>query len=76
MVKCEYVRLRNFRAVWKGRGGDQELSAEVIRAPVKLAGTPFSISLFALNILAFLCSNRRIFSVGVEMHNNFGHIES
>ena len=33
LVKREYVRLRNFRAVWKGRGGGQELSAEVIRVP-------------------------------------------
>ena len=33
-MKREYVRLRNFRAVWKGGGGGQELSAEVIRAPV------------------------------------------
>ena len=32
--KREHVRLRNSRAVWKGRGGGQELSAEVIRAPV------------------------------------------
>ena len=34
LLKREYVRLRNFRAVRKGGGGGQELSAEVIRAPV------------------------------------------
>ena len=31
--KSEYVYLRKFGAVWKGRYGGQELSAEVIRAP-------------------------------------------
>ena len=34
IIKREYVRLGIFRAVWKGRGGGQELLAEVIRAPV------------------------------------------
>ena len=45
-----------FGAVWKGTGGGQELSVEVIRAPGwGSENPPFSISLLALNILAFSC---------------------
>ena len=32
MIKAEYVQLKIFRVACKGRGGDQELSAEVVRA--------------------------------------------
>ena len=34
MKMLEYVRVKIFRAICKGRGGGQELSAEVIKAPV------------------------------------------
>ena len=43
-----------FGAVWKGRGGAQELSAEAIRAPSWGSWyPPFRSVFFALNILAF-----------------------
>ena len=55
LIKREYVRLRNFLAVWKGRDSDQELSAELIRAPVEVAGTPplFDQSFFFKHISFF-----------------------
>ena len=44
----------SFGAVWIGRGGGQELFAEVIGAPGWGSwNPPFSINLFALNTFAF-----------------------
>ena len=42
----------------------------------EVAGTPFSISLFALNILAFFVLRKEHFSAGLEMLKISGHIES
>ena len=44
---------------------------------VEVAGTlsPLSISLFALNILAFFVLREEYFSAGLEMLNIFGYIE-
>ena len=43
-----------FRAVWKGRGGGQELSAEVIGHLFEVLAPIFSISAFGLNISFFM----------------------
>ena len=41
--------------MWKGRGGGQELSVEVIRAPVEVAGTPlFDQSIFFKHVSPFV----------------------
>ena len=44
-----------FRTVWQGRGGGQELSAELIRSPVEVAGTLlFDQSFFFQHISFFV----------------------
>ena len=55
--------------VRNGRGGGQELSAEVIRAPVWCSLVPtFSISVFALDILPFFMLRLEHFSAGMLTH--------
>ena len=63
-----------FGDVWKGRGGGQELSAEVIRAPG--SGTPFFDQSLCFKHISFACAPIEAFSAGLEMPNVFGHNES
>ena len=50
-----------FTAVWKGRGGGQEFSAEVIRVPGWVPGIAMFDQSFCFKRVSLLCSNRSIF---------------
>ena len=55
LIKREYVKLRNFWILWKGRGGGQELSAEVIRASDRGGWYPVSDQYFCFKHISLIC---------------------